>query len=206
MSSEEKNTTDSESEKHDMVSGIQNPSTNKTRTRSKSGARQKKNAENIIECKDVDQETRNNDMELANESSISEPQSPSPNKTRTRSKSGSSVSTTPRFSKELVEVAAQEETISENQSPKQSRSSQKSASACSENVSANTTCKKTKRKSVLMPPKFRCNECKKRYSSTGALQNHIQYKHMGIVYSCKFCDYKSGQAGSLRIHLKKHST
>jgi len=181
-------------EKSKEMSEVQNQSLDKTRNRNRSGARQKKNIEDQernMKCQEMEQESHQRGIDT------SLPQIPSPKITRTRSKSGPSAST----SQELLEDA-QAGSTSLNQSPTRFRSKIKSAS-----VSKNASLQKTKRKSVFTAAKsFKCHVCKKGYSGPGALRNHIQHKHMGIVYSCKFCDYKSGQAGTLKIHLKKHST
>jgi len=181
-------------EKSKVMSDVQNQPLDKTRNRNKSGPCQKKNIEyqqKNKKCQEMEQESQKLGVELTDKSL---PQIPSPKITRTRSKSGPSDSTC----KELFEDVQREPTPL-NLSPKQSKSKIKSAS-----VSMNPSLQKTKRKSKRK--NFKCHVCKKGYSGPGALHNHIQHKHMGIVYSCKFCDYKSGQAGTLKIHLKKHST
>ena len=59
-----------------------------------------------------------------------------------------------------------------------------------------------KRHGVIKGAMTECPECKKTFVNYYALKEHINYKHIGIKYSCNQCDYKATKKASLKFHVQ----
>ena len=50
--------------------------------------------------------------------------------------------------------------------------------------------------------KFRCDQCDKVYGKQTHLQQHIEAKHIGVMYSCEKCEYQSVWKSTLKTHIE----
>ena len=49
---------------------------------------------------------------------------------------------------------------------------------------------------------YKCEQCHKTYTSSGALHGHKQAAHSGVKYPCDKCDFQSTRPESLTVHIQ----
>ena len=59
---------------------------------------------------------------------------------------------------------------------------------------------------VVPPSSYECDLCESVLKTKRSLNDHMNYKHVGIKYPCDKCDFKAARKSNLRCHnLSKHS-
>ncbi|KAL3860374.1 hypothetical protein ACJMK2_010509 [Sinanodonta woodiana] len=58
------------------------------------------------------------------------------------------------------------------------------------------------------PPRYRCDFCKKSYSTFGGLSKHKQFHCTNNIkkeFNCKYCDKSYSSLGALKMHIRTHT-
>ena len=56
---------------------------------------------------------------------------------------------------------------------------------------------------ILRVNELKCEKCNYQTKRDDSLEEHYNFKHLGIRYTCDFCDYISANKNQLKAHMKR---